>query len=94
MPKLHGNTVTISTFVDANHTGNIVTECSHAGVLIFFQNTPFIWFSKRQNTVESSTFGSELVASRISKDLIVALGYKLQMFGVPIDGPVGKCPLR
>ena len=36
--------------------------------------------------VESSTFGSKLVACRICKELIVALQYKLQMFGIPIDG--------
>ena len=48
---------------------------------------PIIWFSKRQNTVEAATFGSEFVALRIYKELIVALRYKLRMFGVPIDGP-------
>jgi hypothetical protein len=37
--------------------------------------------------VETTTFGSELVAARICKELIVALRYKLRMFGVPIDGP-------
>ena len=36
--------------------------------------------------VESATFGSKLVATRIFKDLIVALWYKLQMFGVWING--------
>jgi len=51
------------------------------------QNAPIIWFSKRQNTVECATFGSELVAQRICKDLIVALRYKLRMFGIPINGP-------
>ena len=34
-----------------------------------------------------ATFGSEFVALRIAKDLIVALRCKLRMFGVPIDGP-------
>ena len=33
------------------------------------------------------SFGSEFVALRICKQLIVALRYKLQVFGVPIDGP-------
>ena len=37
--------------------------------------------------VESSTFGSEFVAMRIVRDLIVVLRYKLRMFGVPFDGP-------
>ena len=32
-------------------------------------------------------FGSEFVALRICKELIVSLQYKLRMFGVPIDGP-------
>ena len=50
-------------------------------------NAPIIWFSKKKNTVESSTFGSKFVALRIAQDLIVALRYKLIMFGVPLDGP-------
>ena len=50
-------------------------------------NAPIIWFSKKQNTVESSTFESEFVAMRIARDLIIALCYKLHMFGVPLDGP-------
>ena len=55
--------------------------------MIYVMNAPIIWFSKKQNTVESSTFGSEFVAMRIPWDLIVSLWYKLRMFGVPIDGP-------
>ena len=52
------------------------------------QNAPIIWFSKRQNTVESSSFGSEFVALCVAKEMVVlALRYKLRMFGVPIDGP-------
>jgi len=87
MPEALGKSVKVSCFVDANHAGNVVTRRSHTGVLIFVQNTPITWFSKKQNTVESSTFGSEIVALRQARDLIVALRYKLRMFGVPIDGP-------
>ena len=50
-------------------------------------NAPTIWFSKKQNTVESSTFGSEFVAMKIARDLIVAIRYKLRMFVVPLYGP-------
>jgi hypothetical protein len=42
---------------------------------------------QRQNTVESSSFGSEFVALRVAKDMLVALRYKLRIIGVPIDGP-------
>jgi hypothetical protein len=86
MPKPLGNPVNITCFVDANHAGNVVTRRSHTGILIYLQNTPIIWHSRRQNTVETSTFGSEFVALRNARDLIVALRYKLRMFGVPING--------
>jgi hypothetical protein len=59
----------------------------HTGIIINVQNAPIVWFSKRQNTVESSNFGSEFVALRAAKDMLVALKDKLRMFGVPIDGP-------
>ena len=52
------------------------------------QNAPIVWFSKRQNTVEAATFGSDFVALRICKELVVALRYKLRMFGFPFDGPL------
>ena len=87
MPEPRGNPVTISAFVNANHAGNVVTRRSHSGIITFVQNAPIIWFSKHQNTVEGATFGSKLVMMCICKDLIVALQYKLQMFGVPINGP-------
>ena len=51
------------------------------------QNAPIIWFSKRQNTVEAATFGSDFFALRICKEFIVTLCYKLRMFGVPLYGP-------
>ena len=77
----------ISCFVDADHAGNLVTRRSHTGILIFCIRAPIVWFSKRQNTVETSTFGSEFIAARIAVELIESLRYKLWMFGVPIDGP-------
>jgi hypothetical protein len=87
MPQPLGLPVTISVFVDANHAGNIVTRRSHTGILIYLQNTPILWHSRRQNTVETSTFGSEFVALRNARDMIVALRYKLRMFGIPLSGP-------
>jgi hypothetical protein len=87
MPEPRGRSVTSTCFVDADHAGCRLTRRSHSGVLIFVNRAPIIWFSKRQATVESSTFGSESVAMRIAFDLIEGLRYKLRMMGVPIDGP-------
>ena len=86
-PKPHGNVVSTHCFVDADHAGNRITRRSQTGILIFVNRAPIIWYSKRQNTVETSTFGSEFVAMRIAVELIEALRYKLRMFGIPIEGP-------
>ena len=46
-----------------------------------------MWYSKRQNTVETSTFGSEFVAMKTAVEQIEGLRYKLRMMGVPLEGP-------
>jgi hypothetical protein len=75
-----------SCFVDTDHAGCQVTRWLHTGVLIFVNRAPILWYSKRQNTVESSTIGSEFVAMRIAIEIIEGLWYKLRMIGVPIEG--------
>ena len=45
---------------------------------------PIIWYSKKQSTVEASTFGSEFNALRIAVEHVIALRFKLRMFGVNI----------
>ena len=65
----------------------MVTRRSVTGILIFINNTPIKWICKRQKTVETSTYGSELVAARIATEAVIALRYQLRMLGVPIDGP-------
>ena len=86
-PEPRGKSVVMSSFVDADHAGCRVTRRSHTGVIIFLNRAPVVWFSKRQNTVEASTFGSEFIAAKIAVELIEGLRYKLRMMGVPLDGP-------
>ena len=87
MPDPLGHAVDITCFVDSDHAGNVVTTRTHTGILIFVQNAPVIWYSKKQNTVESSSFGSEFVALHVAWDMLVALCCKLWMFGVPVPEP-------
>jgi hypothetical protein len=49
--------------------------------------TPIRWIFKRQKTVETSTYGSELVASRIATELILEVRYMLRSLGAALDGP-------
>jgi hypothetical protein len=85
-PEPKGKSVNMYAFVDADHAGDKITRCSQTGIFIFLNRAPIIWYSKKQNTVETSTFGSEFVAMRIATELIESLRYKLRMMGIPIDG--------
>ena len=82
-----GNPVCVRAYVDANHAGNLVNRRPHSNILIYVTNVPIYWYSKRQNTVETSSFGSEYIALRICTELIEALRYKLRSFGIPINSP-------
>ncbi|KAI2504183.1 Reverse transcriptase (RNA-dependent DNA polymerase) [Fragilaria crotonensis] len=85
MPKPRGKEVVMFCFVDADHAGWCrETRRSHSGIIIFVNRAPIMWFLKRQNTVEASTYGSELLAMRISIEMIEGLRYKLRMMGVPL----------
>ena len=86
MPIPRGNPMSTHCFVDASHGSDRATRRSQTGILIFCNKAPIIWYSKRQNTVEASTFGSEFQAMKNAVELVEALRYKLRMFGVPIDG--------
>ena len=80
-----GNFMSTHFLVDANHSGDTETRQSHTRILLFCNSAPIICFKKRQNSVDSKTFGSEFTAINNSVDIKEALGYKLSMFGVPID---------
>ena len=87
IPEPRGKSVQVNCYVDADHAGDTVTRRSHTGIMVFVNMALIFWYSKKQNTVESSTFGSEYVAMRIVIEKIKALRYKLRMMGVPLDGP-------
>ena len=87
MPKPRGRQVHTTAFVDASHAANKVTRRSHTGFIIFVNRAPITWYSKRQNTVESSTFSSEFIALKTCMESVVSLRYKLRMFGIPFEGP-------
>jgi hypothetical protein len=63
-----------------------VTHCLHTGILILVNCAPILWLSKRQNTVETSTFGSEFIAQKTAVEMVEGLRYKLCMLGVPMEG--------
>ena len=67
--------------------GNKITRRYHTGIIIFINNALISVFCKRQKTVESSTFGSEMVALQIGRYLVSELRIKFKFFGVFIRVP-------
>ena len=87
MPEPRGKPVTITTFIDANLMHDMVTGRSVTGIIHMMNKTPIEWFCKRQNQVETATYGSEFMALRIGVEQIMELRYMLRMLGVPVEGP-------
>jgi hypothetical protein len=87
MPIPRGKLVRTTTYQDANLMHDLVTGRSMTGILHVLNQTPIQWFSKKQNVVETATYGSEFMAARQAVEQIMDLRYTLRMMGIPIDGP-------
>jgi hypothetical protein len=87
MPEPLGKPVQMTTYVDSDHAGDKVTRRSRTGILVFLNRAPVVWISKKQNSIETSTFGSEFMAMKQGVEVSEGLRYKLRMMGVPLDGP-------
>jgi Reverse transcriptase (RNA-dependent DNA polymerase) len=85
MPQPDGQEVTLTCYVDADHARDKVTCRSVTGIVLLLNNTPILWVSRRQKTVETSTYGSEMVAARVAVDCMVEFRYKLRMLGIPVE---------
>ena len=86
-PKV--DTVPLTVFKDASHATCLDTRRSVTGILILLGNGPFFYFSKRQNTLENSTYDSELVAMRYFIKNLLRLLYKLRMMEMDVE----KCSI-
>ncbi len=84
VPEPRGRSRIISSFVDASHAANKITRRSHTGYVIFLNRLPIVWYSKRQQTVETSTFSAEFIALKVCLEPFEHLCFKLRCFGVPI----------
>jgi hypothetical protein len=87
MPEPRGLGFTMRAKVDADHAGDTVTRRSRTGFIIYLNCAPIYWSSKKQTSVESSSFGSEFVAMKQCCEYLRGLRYKLRMMGIPCDGP-------
>jgi hypothetical protein len=87
MPPPKGKSVRTSHYQDANLYHDLVTGRAMSGILHLVNQTPVASFCKKQQTVETATYGSEFMVARQSCEQIIDLRYTLRMMGIPIDGP-------
>jgi hypothetical protein len=86
-PEARGKDIDLRIYVNADRAGDRITRRSRTGFIIFMNSAPIIWFLKKQNTVESSVFGSEFVAMKTGVKTLQGIQYKLRMMGIAISGP-------
>ena len=79
--------VVLSHYVDANLYHDLLTGRSLTAVLHFVNQTPIDWYTKKQTTVETATYGSEFNAARTCVEQVIDLRTALRYLGVPIAFP-------
>ena len=84
-PEPLGQFVALTHYVNANLMHDVITGRSVTGILHHLLNkTPLDWYSKKQATVETATYGSEFVAAHTCVEQIIDLRNTLWYLGVPI----------
>ena len=87
MPEPRGLGLVMRAKVDADHASDTITRRSRTGFLVYLNCAPIYWWSKKQNSVESSSFGSEFIAMKQCCEYVCGLRYKLRMMGISCEDP-------
>ena len=91
VPEARGFGFTVRAFVDADHGGDSITRRSRAGFVVCLNSAPIHWMSKKQTSVETSSFGSEFIAMKQCAKCLRGLCCWLRMMGIPCTGPAHVC---
>jgi hypothetical protein len=83
-PEPLGKYITTTHYIDANLMHDLVTGSSETATLHLVNKLPSDWYSKKQATVETATYGSEFVAAQTCVEQIIDLRNILRYLGVPI----------
>ena len=64
-PEARGNGFKIKAYVDSDHAGDTVTRRSRTGFIVYLnRSAPIFWTSKKQGSINMSTFSSEYCAMK------------------------------
>ena len=85
MPDPLGEAVITTTTMDANLNQCLATGKSLTGCLHFVNKAPVDWYSKKQPTVETATYGSEFVSAKTATEQNMGVRQTLRYLGAPIS---------
>ena len=84
MPEPLDRAVVTTTTMDANLNHCLATGKSSTGCLHFVNKTAADWYSKKQATVKTGTYGAEFVATKTAAEQIMDIRQTLRYLGAPI----------
>ncbi len=84
-PPPKGKCVVTTCYKDANLYHDMITGRAVTAILHFLNQTPIDWFTKKQATVETATYGSEFAAGKTACQQIRGLQNSLRYLRVPIE---------
>ena len=83
MPQPRGMGFVTQSYVDADHASDLITRRYRTGFLVYLNCAPVYWMSKKQTSVDTSSFRSEFIAMKQCTIYIRGLQYKLRTGGGP-----------
>jgi hypothetical protein len=85
LPEALIDEMAITVFVDSDHAHDKITRRSITGIIMFVGRTPVYYSSKRQGSIETSTYGAEFCAMKTCMEELIALRYMLRCLGVKVE---------
>lgn len=77
----------ITIYTDSNHGHDQVTGVSITRILVLVGRKAVHWTAKRQASVQTATFGAELIALKKAVEEAITARYYLQSMGVAVTKP-------
>ena len=84
-PPPLGKRVTLIHYFDVNLMHDVLSGKAVTGCIHLANKTPIMWYSKKQATSETATYGAEFVSGRTCIEQVIDLRNTFRYLGVPIN---------
>ena len=91
LPYHRGSPLSTAVYFDSDHAHDQIRWRSFSGALCFVGSDPISWNSKRQGTIEISSYSAELCAGRVATEEAIALRYMFRSLDVPVKVATALC---